>query len=400
MQPASSEFNAAAKASIRKPRARVTITWTDPFIDTTIETSTNDQNYANFRDQTADTVINASKKWFHLDGVTPLSETTFVMPDPTPENKARYQIGWWGATPCGVDSLWSGVNPLLTTTFNPRPLEAVRVVGDDKWGEYPVDFIVRVYRGALLALTINVTDNDSVLWEQGVASSNLINVDKMELEVVKWSRPSRVVKITEFYTSVLKVYDGDDIMEMSILEETDFKNGSLPIGNISSNEIDLKIQNADDLLFPDNTSSELYTVVKPSRKIFAEMGFELPSGVIEYVPMGVFWSGDWDTPLDDVAVSTTGRDRVYRLTKTEFRGGQLYENNTLYQLADIVLTDAQQYMPDMEYYIDPEFGTDVIPAAFFEPETHAKVLKKIVAAGLGFMYADRSGIVRIMTSVI
>ena len=392
----SQDFSQAAVATTRKPKARVTITWIDSTIDPTISVSANEQAYPDFSSQLADNVEGTTKKWFAIDEVTPLSETTFIMPDPTPENKLTYQVGWRGSQGCLLDGTFPGANPTATVTFAARPIRGFVVAGDNSWGQYPVDFTVTFFEGVIFRGSVSVSGNNKMFFSTSVSDSigDLSAITSMQIEILKWSGNYGGVKISEFYSTITEVYEGDKIIEMSVLEESDYENGSLPIGNISSNEIDIKLENADKLLSPDNPNSDLSLLIKPRRRIFAELGFDI-GGSVEYVPMGTYWCNDWDVPENEVYASTTGNDRIDRLNYTQYRTSPLFENQTMYDIAEAVLFDAKLVMPDLQYSIHSNLQSVVVPFAFFEPQSHAEALKKIAVATLSFVYADRNGVVRI-----
>jgi len=44
-QSRSAEFDAAAIATDREVKAKLTIQWTDPYVDTSVEETTTDENY-------------------------------------------------------------------------------------------------------------------------------------------------------------------------------------------------------------------------------------------------------------------------------------------------------------------------------------------------------------------
>jgi hypothetical protein len=184
-------------------------------------------------------------------------------------------------------------------------------------------------------------------------------------------------------------------MSMEITEEMEIKDGSLPIGNISANEMDLKLNNVDDKFFPGNTAAALYTLVKKNRRIVAELGFVLADGTTEYMPMGTYWSGDWQTSEMGTTASTSGRDRMELLRKSSFYTGLIYQNVTLAELADRVMIDALTGMPDLEYEIDDALSAYVVPYAWFERTSHFEALREIVEACMGHAYCDRTGVVRI-----
>jgi len=113
----------------------------------------------------------------------------------------------------------------------------------------------------------------------------------------------------------------------------------------------------------------------------------------EFVPLGMFWSGDWDVPEQDLYAHTTGRDRLELLRNSIFSTSEVYVNENLYDLAITVLIDAG--MSAGEYFIDDDLKQYVIPYAYFDSQSHREALRKIAEASLGQAYCDREGILRI-----
>jgi hypothetical protein len=394
----SENFMLAASAGVRKPRARVKIYWTEPSTDVSIEASAPGQtNYICWPEQVADLKTDVARKWFNLDGRYPLS--TVMYPAPNSSNKINYQMGWWGNELSNASNGFT-VPQVLTLTFTARPIITLLVSGDSQYGEYPVDFVITLYDETTLLTTVSVTGNTLPNWVYDVSADDLVSVTSMVLSITKWSVPYRVVKISEFYTSISTTYDGDEIVSLNVLEEMEIKDGSLPVGNMSANEIDLSLNNIDDKFFPGNTKALLHTLVKKNRRIEAELGFQLTDGSIEYVPMGTFWSGDWKTSEKDTVASTTGRDRMELLRKSDFFSGVLYENQTLKYLAEAVLEDAKLIYPDLVYTVDSALADFVIPYGWFKKQSHFAALNTIVTACLGRAYCDRLGVVKILGPVI
>src|SRR5690606_20899677 len=126
--------------------------------------------------------------------------------------------------------------------------------------------------------------------------SPVLGVVKQMLTITKWSHAGRQAKILELFTSVQEVYEEDDILLIHLLEEREVSRGSLPVGNISANEIDIRLYNKNRKFDAGNTASPLHNLLRPNRRIRAWLGVEKDSGDKEWVPLGVFWSGDWSAP--------------------------------------------------------------------------------------------------------
>lgn len=115
----------------------------------------------------------------------------------------------------------------------------------------------------------------------------------------------------------------------------------------------------------------------------------------EWVPLGTFWSLDWDSPDDALEASVVARDRLELLRKSTYQPGAVQQNVSLYSLAEQVLQDAG-LLPG-EYWIDPALQQIIIPWAWLQPTSHREALRIIAEAALAVVYADRDGVVRIET---
>ena len=46
----------------------------------------------------------------------------------------------------------------------------------------------------------------------------------------------------------------------------------------------------------------------------------------KYVPLGTFWTGDWDVPEGNLYAQTTGRDRLELLRKSTYNSSEVKTN--------------------------------------------------------------------------
>ncbi|WP_424610895.1 LamG domain-containing protein [Caldanaerobacter sp.] len=261
------------KATERRVYGRIQIDYTDPFLDQSIQVSASEQANVSYPAQTADAVAEPFAKIASLDGSWILDGTYALAPS-TAEEATTHQMGWWGSQLAGADGSFTAPYPTLTVTFFSRPITQLKVVGDSKRGEYPVDFDINLYdaSGAIL-YTETVVGNTQVVWQKTLANP-ITQVTKMDLVVKKWSHPGRQVKILEFFTSIQEVYEGDDILLIHLLEEREVSQGSLPVGNISANEIDIRLDNSTRKFDAGNKQSPLYQLLKQNRRIKAWLGLK------------------------------------------------------------------------------------------------------------------------------
>lgn len=388
---ASPEFNNNMQATRRRILGKVTIDYTSPFLDQSIEVSADRNANISHPQQVADGLEDTYGKIASLDGSWIL-DGTYVS---APISPTKGQMGWWGNQLAGAGGVFTSPYPTLTVTFNPRPIRQLKVVGDSSRGEYPVDFIVNMYdEENTIIYTETATDNDKVNFLLDY-ENDITQIAKMELVITKWSHAGRQAKIIEFITSIQEVYEGDDIFSINLVEEREISQGSLPVGNISSNEISISLYNRDRKFDAGKTDSPLYQLLKANRKIQAWLGAEVGEEV-EWVPLGVFWSGDWNIPESDIYASTSGRDRLEQLRRSTYSNSTIEIDKSLYYLADKILQDAGLSID--EYEIDDSLKEIVIPYAYFEPASHREALRIIAEASLAQIYCDRNGKIIITTA--
>jgi hypothetical protein len=404
MKTVSAAFTTAAKSNPRKSTAKVEIIWTDPFIDTTITATANDENRISWPSQCADLIEAPTRKWAYLHDGFRADGTFYPCPD-TAALAVDNQMGWWGATACDAEGDFEvSLYPTLTLTFSERPVLALLVVGESIYNEYPVDFQIKIYTtGDVLAHTETVNGNDKLRWFKYIPELAINTAVKMELIITKWSKASTIVKITEFYTTVVETYSDLDIVSLNILEERQITDGALPIGNISANEIDLQLQNIKtykngqwvlDPYFPANTNSYLHRLIKKNRKLTAYIGFQLADKSFEFVKVGTFWSGDWTTDDQSAVVSVAARDRMELLRKATYEAGELFEFKTLYEIADSILEHAKTNIPmqDLTWSIDTALQNYTIPKAWFVRKSYMAVIREIVEACTGQAYMSKDDV--------
>jgi hypothetical protein len=395
MRPVSAEFLQAARATVRRPKGKIEVVWTDATIDPSIVVSASETNRIANLPQAADTITQINRKWFVL-GESTLDGSYSPAPS-TPAELSVNQVGWFGETRSDSGGAFGAPLPSLTVEFSARPLTYLLVAGDEAYNQYPVDFTIEIYEGAALAETVTVTGNDKVYW-RGDVTGAISEATKIILAVSQWSAGNAIPKIAEFYTGVSETYEGDDILSFSILEETETAGASIPIGNISSNQIDLRLQNIEGRYYSANEASPIRTQIKRNRIIYAWLGFELPGGAVEYTEMGKFWSGDWDTPEVGTHAQTSGHDIMELLRKATFDRSEVYVGQTLYTIANTVLAAAKVDVPALEYLVSASLQAYTVPYGWFERGSYFECLRQIAVACMGRCYADRDGVL-ILTAV-
>lgn len=282
----SQEFLNQMKAPVRRVDARVTIDYTDPTQDQTIEVTASEQANASYPAQTADFATEPAHKWAALDGAWVLDGTWHLAP--VPEDAYLYQMGWWSAQVAGEDGRFSEPYPTLILTHPARPVITFQVVGDYARGEWPIEFAIRLYGpdGTLLRERV-VTGNAEIQFYELLVPPAL-DVTRQELEIRAWSHPGRHAKILEFFTSLQETYEGNDLLEVHLLEESESGSG-VGTGGVSTNEITVRLVNRGGRFDVTNPQSPLRELLRPNRCVRAWLGVEGAKHL---------WGEGWYAPFD------------------------------------------------------------------------------------------------------
>jgi hypothetical protein len=267
MYPVSQGFHDEMKADERHIIAKIQIDYTDPFLDQSIRVAASENANPLSVMQIADGILEPWAKFAALDGAWVLGQDWAL----TPGADDAKQIGWWGSQLADSNGSFAQP-PTLMVTFLSRPITQLKVVGDNKRKEWPADFAINLYNGMdILLHAETVTGNTEIAWSKTLAEP-VTQVEKMELVIHKWSHAGRQVKILEFFTSIQEVYEGGDILTINLLEEREVSRGSLPVGNISANEINIRLRNDDGRFDAGNIASPLYQLLKKNRRIKVWLG--------------------------------------------------------------------------------------------------------------------------------
>lgn len=393
MLSTSTAFDTAATANIRKPVGRVSITWSDPYIDSGISISNNGENNISDDLHVANTVTETNYKWVLFDATNDLTGNYKLAPV---SPQSVYEVGWYGDELCDSGGEFGVWDPQLTVTFPAKPIYGVVVAFEKTLGQWGVDFTIDIKLGASYEEVIFVSDNDSYYFERTL-DTPVASADSIVLNIQKWNTPGTAAKVVEFYSSISTVYEGDVIKSISVTEEREIRDSTNPIGNMSSNEASVELQNIKindviDPFFPGNSASLLSSLLKPGRRVAIELGYELADGTTELKPMGTFWSGDFTVKDSSPTMSFTARDRMEKLRKVIYDDNALDYNKTVDNLLlDIVLSAQAKGIP-INYDIDSLLNAITIPISFIERQDYFEAIKYVMTACGGQAYMSREDV--------
>ena len=303
-----------------------------------------------------------------MDGNSTLDGTFQMMGD-------DLVVGWWSDK--GADENGVYVNkPYIELTFNMRPIIYWRIIGDKKLNQYPVDFTLSYKKNGTIVQTDTIKGNTEV---EFVIAPKISDITAVRLTIEKWSHPNAVAKILRCYERVYETYEGDALLSFEVGEELCSSEGNY---NINSDSMTVSIYNEERKF----DKGYLRTLMLLDRKLYPYIGVE-KNGEIEYKPLGVFYSDEWDIPQDSQWVKCTATDRLMRLQIKTYVGFPLVEKITLYEIAEDILT--AMGMTKLEYLITDRLKDFVVDMALLPKTTGWDALQEIANAGLCKIFVDR-----------
>ena len=284
-------------------------------------------------------------------------------------------VGWWSDKGADGNGVYAN-KPYIELTFNMRHIIYWRIIGDKKLGQYPVDFTLSYKKNGTIVQTDTIKGNTEV---EFVLAPRISDITAVRLTIEKWSHPNAVAKILRCYERVYETYEGDALLSFEVGEELCSSEGNY---NINSDSMTVSIYNEDRKF----DKGYLRTLMLLDRKLYPFIGIE-KDGEIEYKPLGVFYSDEWDIPQDSQWVKCTATDRLMRLQIKTYVGFPLVEKITLYEIAEDILT--AMGMTKLEYLITDRLKDFVVDMALLPKTTGWDALQEIANAGLCKIFVDR-----------
>ena len=377
-----------SKQTVRKPTAKVKVYWSGKDIDNVVVDFVNVENRGSLTEQVI-TGRGCEKKWAFvatsnpIDSYARMGDGICVSPSKGRENGLL--VGWWGDGNNITNENKEFETPqILRLRFPPMPIGCVRLYGQKEYGEYPKEFDVRL-NDVIIA---SVKENDDLKWRYEL-SEVLSGVESVEFRIYKWNKRGAFVKVTAAFDDLIREHKTDDIMSMNVLEETDGSVGTLPVGNVSANELDLSLCNIRDTYFYGNTNSP-FASPRCNRRIEPFFGFVDKDGTEILEPKGVYWSREWNIADNATTANTSALDRLGLLQSIQWENeSKTWINKNLYEITSDILTDLRrEEMEDLEFDIDTGLQNFYIPIAFFQKQSWFDVLKTIAEASVSFVYMD------------
>ena len=284
-------------------------------------------------------------------------------------------VGWWSGKLADSSGVFAR-KPYIELSFGMRPIVFWRVIGDEKLHQYPVDFTLQYKRNGTIVKTDTITGNTEV---EVIVNPKIADITSVRMTISKWNTPNACAKILRFFERVYETYEGKDLLSFEVGEELCSSEGNY---NINSDSMTVSIYNEDRKF----DKGYLRTLMLLDRKLYPFIGIE-NGGKIEFKPLGVFYSDEWDIPQDSQWVKCTATDRLMRLQIKTYVGFPLVENVSLYEIAEDILT--KMGVNPTEYQITERLKDFVVEMALLPKTTGWDALQEIANAGLCKVFIDR-----------
>lgn len=281
-------------------------------------------------------------------------------------------------------------HPIVSINFtkvHTNLLQGVTITWSVFLNEYAEEFIITAYNGSTVVASKTVTNNTSV---KTTVLMDIVNYNKITIEIVKWSLAYRHARIDEVFIGVNTIFSKNDIFSYSCSYESDPISAELPKAEVS-----FSLNNVAKIFNPYNTEGISKYLVE-RQEISVKYGYKLESGV-KWINGGKFYLSEWDAKQGGIGADFTARDLLEFMTDTYYKG--LYNPNgtSLYDLAEDVLLDADLPVNadgSVKWVIDNALK-NVYTKSPLPIDSHANCLQLIANAGCCVLYQDRTGVLHL-----
>lgn len=279
MRAVSTEFNNATKAKSRMVKARavfevlkadlsggnVSIAASSEF-EKSVKTQITDNN------RYAENLTTNEKDYVKLDGSFKL------MPEGVVEKEIGYASNNLSNINCEINE--TIVMEMQSSYVNSKGIGIVF----DREGCYATDFTIKLENTTFgtTILSESISGNKDIFYRLEF-DENSSEFNKITIEVSKLNLSYRRLRITEIDFGLVEEWDDKDIIDISLVEEIDYSNETMPTGTLS-----ITIDNFDGRYNLLNQNG-IFKYLTENKTIKLYFGVELESGFIEWCDMGKYF---------------------------------------------------------------------------------------------------------------
>lgn len=284
---------------------------------------------------------------------------------------------------CGEDGYFT-TKPVLTLSWDSTHdvvIPGLTIQWSKTYEEYPVEYKVRIYDGDTLVNEMLNDSNDSAF---NVLFVDILNFDRVELEVIRWNLPYHRARIEQLYVGIIRTYQKGNLMGYSHENFCDILSGELPV-----NKLTFTLDNSENEWNPLNPEGE-YKYLLEQQTITVRYGMNV-DGAVEWVNGGTMWLSEWNTPANGIEATFTA-DNMLVFMDIPYEGTRI---GTLKAIAEAAI--GQIDLPDdASYEFDDSLnGVSVNFTEDTSDYTVAEILQMVANAGQCLLYQDRDGCLHI-----
>lgn len=193
------------------------------------------------------------------------------------------------------------------TTTSATPIEGITIRwGTAYSGEWAVDYTVRTYLGTASVDSLSVGGNFS---DASIVSLSGADFDKLEINVTKWAKPNRRVRIEGVLVGVWHSFSGHDLLSASYDTSVSLVSSELP-----HYELKFELDNRTRIYDPDN-STGISKYLSERQLVRAYYGLRI-DGAMEWCKICELYLSSWETPRNGIGATFTARDLYSTMTAT------------------------------------------------------------------------------------
>lgn len=403
--------------------------------------------FLNGDDLSADPLLSVTKKQIVSTGLCPARKYATVDGHTLPDGTAYLSpdtvdtvFPLWSKSVCGADKTFAAAErPIYRLQYvATRPVGLVMIIGDEKWAQGPTAYRLHVcvpqaespYAGTAASpdpsyteksvsspttaateegytrytFSLSATDAESV--KQCVLLDRYYPAIRLELEIEKWSASNTTAKIMFFSDDIRISCEGNELQEISVLEEKTDSVASLSYG-ITSNSCAVKVKNTGNrfVMHPDLLKKN--RIVRPFLR-------EEEDGT--WRALGRYFSDSWEVSSTSEFVSCKAYDVLYNLQKMNLCYPMERDEDGNYAMDGAVngsnataravfekifrLVNAQRkangiYGADIDSEIDDRLQNVTFSYVCLGFDTAWNMLQTAANAAQCFVYVDRAGKVQV-----
>lgn len=299
----------------------------------------------------------------------------------TPPPLLTTSKGWEGTVISDATGLLA-TPETLTITYNEEALTGnFWVIGNET--NYPVDFRIEVFDTAWREIQ-NVVAHDSHIYSYAIGIPTAFT--KARITITRISKANSAAFVLECGAVTTIVLDEEDLVDISLMEETGAESGN-PIALVSANGCTIGLRNDHGYYIPQNNQSPYAGMLQPGTRFRTYMGIEVSTDIFEFIPLGVFYSTEWDTAEQQMTAYINGHDILYDMGDLPIPILPLETNISAKDLFERLFIGMG--LTSSEYSIDASLADQIIPYGWIPNGKVKEALQDLSVATRAVVFVNR-----------